>query len=140
VILRRLKLSGDYSDADWTNPANAPPDNARPFKATRDKIVFELIARTGTGDDADEVDIGALQVDAWVGFEGELREPGNPAAGRTIRRGLTVVEATNSTIPGRVRLLASDAEVGGVGRLNLALTGVAIPALHVKIISGARPL
>jgi hypothetical protein len=140
-LVRRLALAGDFADADWTNPANPVPDNARPFRVVAQQIQFEIVGRDGTGDGAIEVDVAGLTVDAWVGYEGELRDPSNPSAGKTIRRGLSIVEATASTISGRVRLLATDCELGGVGRLNLALTNVgALAAVHVRIVSGARPL
>lgn len=134
-------LAGDFADDDWTNPANPVPDNARAFRVTSTKIQFEIIGRDGTGDGALEVDVAGLTVDAWVGYEGELRNPGDPSAGKTIRRGLSIVEANKAPLQGRVRLMATEAELGGTGRLNLALTNVgALAAVHVKIVSGARPL
>ena len=134
-------MAGDFADPDWTDPANPVPDTARAFKATSGKIQFEVIGRAGTGDDAIEVDVGGLTVDAWVGYEGSDRNPADPSAGKTIRRGLSVVEATGGTLSGRIRLVATDAEVGGRGRLNLILTNVGgLPAVHVRIISGARLL
>ncbi len=141
MLLRQLKLSGDYADTDWTNPANPAPDNARRFKVTSKKIVFEIEGRVGTDAQAAEQDVGGLEVDAWVGYEAGLRDPSDPSLGHVIRRGLSVVEAMNSPLPGRVRLLASDTQVGGTGRLNLNLTSVGgLAAIHVRIVSGARPL
>ncbi len=142
-LVRRLALAGNFADDDWTNPANPVPDNARPFRVTSTSIQFELIGRDGTGDGALEVDVAGLTVDAWVGYEGELSDPSDPSAGKTIRRGLSIVEADANSLPlsGRVRLIATDAESGGIGRLNLNLTNVgALAAVHVKIVSGARPL
>lgn len=140
-LIRRLALTGDYADTDWTNPANPVPDNARPFKVVAGQILFEIIGRDSAGDGGNEVDVGAMLVDAWVGYEGGDREPGNPSAGKTIRRGLSVVEAEGAARSGRIRLVATDARPGDVGRLNLTLTGVVgLPAVHVRVVAGARPL
>jgi hypothetical protein len=141
LLARRLALSGDFADLDWTDRANAVPDNARPFKATASEIVFEIIGRDATGDGANEVDVGSMVVDAWVGYEGPLRDPADPTQGRTIRRGLSVVEAEGTTRSARIRLVATDARPGEIGHINLTLTNVAgLASVHVRVVSGARVL
>ncbi len=141
-LMRLMGLSGDYADLDWTDPANTPPASARPFKSTSREVIFELVGRASTDNDAAEVDLGALEVDAWLGYESRaLRDPTDPSQGKVIRRGLSSVEATMATIPGRVRMVASDVTPGTTCRLNLTLTIVgALVGLEVVLVEGGRLL
>ena len=134
-----MGLSGDYADLDWTDPAVAIPGNARTFKATAETIIFEVIGKASTAEDADQADVGAMVVDAWVGWESRSASTtgGRPA----ITRGQSVVEATGGTLGTRIRVESTGATRGDVGRINLTLTGVAaLTAVDVVIVSGARPL
>lgn len=137
--MRRLNLSTFAGDADWTDPANSPPNSARRFKVVAAEVMFEIVALAGTAPDADQVAVGTLEVDGWVGYDG----PGLPLGGKTvptIRRGQSLVEAFGSTLSTAVRFKARNAEVGGVGRLNLTFTGALPAAVEVRIVSGARLL
>ena len=143
-LMRLMALAGDYSDTDWTDPANTPPANARAFKSTRRSVLFELVGRASTNPDAAEVDLGALLVDAWLGYESRaLRDPTNPVLGKVIRRGQSIVEAspTSSALLGRIRLVATDVTPGTVCRLHLELTAVgALTAVEVVLVEGGRLL
>jgi|SRR5690606_17295309 len=130
MLIRRLVLSGDFADDDWTDPANAPPDTARPIKCTSCPMVFALQGRESEDADAAVVDVGALEVDAYVATK----------LGDGYVRGKTLVEA-DSALSARIKLVATEAQPGDIVRLNLTLTGVdTLPVLDVHLLSGGRPL
>ena len=134
-----MGLSGDYADLNWTDPAVAIPGNAGRFKATAETIIFEIIGKASTDEDAVQADVGAMVVDAWVGWESRsaVTSGGRPA----ITRGQSVTEATGGTLGTRIRVESTGATRGDVGRINLTLTGVGgLTAVDVVTISGARPL
>jgi hypothetical protein len=139
-LLERLDVSGGatFTDSDWTDPANDPPGYARPFVATSDEVVFAIIGKADTSEAAVDADVGAMTVDAWVGWERPevLRASGRPA----IRRGLSVVEASTTPLLTRIAFRATDANKGDVGHLHLDLASITVPAIDVVIISGGRPL
>lgn len=131
MLIRRLALSGDFADADWTNPANPPPDTARELKVTSSPMRFALIGKASTADDAAGADLGALTVDAYL-----VTKVGDGYA-----RSKSVVEIEGDVLSGKVILVAGDVARGDVVRLHLALTGVgALTALDVELLSGGRPL
>ena len=140
MYIRRLNLSTFTGDTDWTDPANAPPDSARRFKIVAADVMFEIVCLDGTAPTAEQVAPGSLEVDGWVGYEG----PSLPVAGGdpapTIRRGQSIVEAGAAALSTAIRFVASDADVGGVGRLNLTFTGAGPAAVEVRVVSGARLL
>lgn len=141
MLLRRLVLSGDHVDPNWTDPSVEVPDNARAFVATASRVVFDVIGKASGDPGAAEADVGAMLVDAWVGYEGGLRDPADPAAGKTIRRGLSVVEESGQALSARIRIVATDVVEGSTCHLNLALTVVgALPAVDVILVAGGRPL
>ena len=139
--IRRLALSGDFADLDWTNLANPVPQNARRFKVTDARLLFDIVGRASTDTNAIEVDVGAMVVDAWIGYEGLPRDPADPTGPKVIRRGQSVVEATSGTLSTRIRLEATGTEIGSTAVMNMILTGVAgLTAVDVELVAGARPL
>lgn len=83
--------------------------------------------------------MGLMDVDAWVGYEGKPRDPGDPTGPKIIRRGLSIVEATANPLAARIRLEAVGATRGAIGVLNIALTGVTITAIDIELVEGAVP-
>jgi hypothetical protein len=132
ILIRRISLAGWAFDTDWTNPANAPPDNARRLKFTSSTVLFAVVGKDGTGDAALDVDVGTLTIDAWLGLE----------VGGQVRRGGSIVETRASELNARILLKANDAVPGMFGYLNISsLTNVgALASLWVYILSGARPV
>jgi hypothetical protein len=138
--IRRLALTGDYADDDWTDPANPVPQNARRFKVLAPRLLFDVIARASTDTDAEEVDVGAMVIDAWVGYESRPRDPSDPTGPKTIKRGQSVVEATTKTLSTRIRLESTGTELGAAAVLNVTLTGVAVSAVDIELVDGGRLL
>lgn len=139
--IRRLALSGDFADLDWTDPANPVPQGSRRFKVTGTKVLFDIIGRASTDTNAVEADVGPMVVDAWVGYLGLPRDPSDPIGPRVVRRGQSVVEATSSTLTTRIRLESVGTEIGSMAVMNMILTGVGgLTAVDVEIVAGARPL
>lgn len=132
MLIRRIALSGDYADADWTDPANTPPDNLRRIKVLAPESVFAIEGKVDASEGAGPASVGTLTVDAWLGTL-------LPAGG--IARGESVVEAKGSPLKGQVMLVASDLVPGTIAVLNLALTNVgALAAVDVRVLRGARVL
>jgi hypothetical protein len=131
ILIRKCSLAGWTFDTDWTDPANAPPDNARRLKFTRSTVQFALLGKDGTGDAALDVDVGTLTVNAWLGIQ----------VGTQVRRGATIVEAIGSELKSRIHVVSRDVIPGTFGWLNIAnLTNVGgLPALWIYLLGGARP-
>lgn len=131
MLIRRLALSGDYADTDWTNPATPPPDSVRELKVTSSSMQFAFQGRSSEADDAAVVDVGTLEVDAYL----------VTSLGDGYVRSKSLVEIEGGTLSGRIKLVAGDTILGEIVRLHLALTSVgALPVLDVHLLSGGRPL
>lgn len=127
-VIQRINLgAADFAHLDWTDPANAPPQSARPFRCTAQRVVFDIIGKADTTEDGASVDVGAMVVDGFLWFaDGD-------------RRGVTVIETGGSPLSTRIRLEAQG-EIRAEARINLTLTGVAIAACEVRLVSGGRLL
>ncbi len=131
-LIFRGALSGDFSHADWTNPANPPPDSARPFRVTATSVVFDIIGKASTAEGAAEVDVGGLTIDAWIAYE---------TGTGGFRRETSIVESSGQPLTTRIRLVSTEAVPGEVGRFHLALTNVgALTAVDVELVAGGRRL
>ena len=131
MLLRRISLAGDYTDTDWTDPANSPP-TIGVAKATATKMTFALVGKASASDDAAVVDVGALLVDSYLATE---------LGSGAIVRGKSIVEVEGVPISGRILLVATDVVIGLQVRLHLTLTNVAaLPALDVELLDGGRVL
>jgi hypothetical protein len=132
ILIRRISLAGWAFDTDWTDPANVRPDNVRRLKFASSTVLFALVGKASGADDALDVDIGTLTVDAWLGLE----------VGGQVRRGGSIIESRGSELNARILLKANDAVPGRYGYFNIAsLTNVgALASLWVYILSGARPV
>lgn len=132
MIVRRLALSGDYADTDWTDPAIAMPDNARRIKVTGDQLIFALRGKSEASDAGTDVDVGTLTVDAYLVSE---------LGGTGRARGETLVEVKGDVVLGKIKLVGNDLARGEIVRLHLALTNVgALAALDVQLLTGGRVL
>lgn len=131
MLIRRLALSGDYADTDWTDPAVTPPENAGRFKALSGVAKFALRGRASSAPDAAIVSLGAMTVDAYA-----LTDlPGGGSA-----RGKSVVEVEGTTIKGTIILVAADLTVGSTVRIHLSLVTVSAPVVELLLLGGGRVL
>jgi len=132
MIVRQLVISpGPFADTDWLDPAIMPPDSARRFRITGDRLQFALRGRASTAPDAAIVSLGTMTVDAYVAVELD-------GGGRS--RDKTVVEIEGSTLPGQVLLQSDLHSRGRIGRLHLTLTDVSAPVVEALLLAGGRPL
>jgi hypothetical protein len=129
-VVRRLALSGPYSDTDWTDPAVTIPASVRPIRATGETMTFAIVGLDSDDVKAKPVDITGLLVDAYLARE----------VGDSIERGKTLAEVEGSPIDGRIVFLADDVRPRQTCYLHITLTGTIPAAIGVVLIGGGRRL
>ena len=143
-VLRRFIPGGaTWTDADILDPTADVPGYMRKFRATASEVVIDVYGKTGTDAGDLEESVGAMTIDAYVGWESPSSvapESNPPATERpSIRRGQTLIESTGVVAPGVTRIVA-EGEPGAIGILRLDLLAIGSTALEVTIIRGGRPL
>ena len=133
MVIRKLVLAGDYSDTDWTDPAIAPPDNARRFRILSRDMTFAVRGRSSSAPDAPAVSLGGMTIDAYV-----LIEIDDKVGGPT--RGKSVAEVEGGPLDATIFLRSSGLPTGRVGRVHVDLVGVTAPVVEVVLLDGGRPL
>ena len=126
MLLRRLALSGDYNDTDWTDPANSPPTPGV-AKATATEMTFAIIGKASAAGDAAIADVGTLMVDAFLAIE---------LPSGAIVRGSSIVEVKGEPSSGRVMLVA-DRPPSGIDRIDDRLRSRFEGGLVLEVEGGA---